>query len=515
MPRLLPILLTIQIFFNPLFSFAQEATQAPELLDIPVYLFTFGQDDIFAIVPLTDGLFIWAYVFSYNYNALGNITSSTSAGTYVYGSSTYANPHAATAVSSTVYTYDTNGNLTSDSLWTHTWDYRNRLTQSTKSGATSTYSYDHINTRVRLTTASTTLIEPSANYSTENGTAVKYIYVNGQLVATVRGSGASSTSYYIHSDHLGSLEKTTDSSSSIVELSDYYPYGSQRQNTGSPLDRKGFIGKDFDDSTGLSQLGARYFKSDVAKFISQDPIFWEVGVTKDGKSVLQNPQLQNSYSYANNSPITYSDPEGRMVFLGSRPVGGPVGLLGAHSYVYVVPNNPQTIGNIQGVNMSLPFTLGGYTDNQINLYKQANNSTDLAYAQAGYQSWSKSAYIKPLEGMTQEEFDRRVVESYNGLPNNISDSYGFSGQIQITGNPNSNNTATSILTGAGVDRARINQAQRQLGITTGKWIAGFGQPLGQASYSQAAQQQVVGILQQLVGLYQQLLTLQSSGNKSP
>jgi len=163
-----------------------------------------------------------------------------------------------------------------------------------------------------MTTASSTLIEPSANYSTENGTAVKHIYANGQLVATIRGSGASSTLYAIHTDHLGSLEKTTDSSSTIVELTDYYPYGSQRQNTGSLDDRKGYIGKDTDTDTGLSQLEARYYKSSVGRFMSQDPLFWNLPM-----EYLIDPQQQNSYSYARNNPITFSDPTGNATLMQS------------------------------------------------------------------------------------------------------------------------------------------------------------------------------------------------------
>ena len=202
MTRFLPIILVTQLLFSPFITSAQEATLPTEIFDVPIYFFASERGDILAITPLTYDLLIWAYAMPYS--------------------------------------YDNDGNLTSDSLWTHTWDYRNRLTQSTKSGATSTYSYDHANTRVKLQTTSSTTVIPTQFYSTEAGTAVKYIYANGQLVATIRGSGASSTSYYIHSDHLGSLEKTTDSSSTITELSDYYPYLSVRQDSGSIDDRKGF-----------------------------------------------------------------------------------------------------------------------------------------------------------------------------------------------------------------------------------------------------------------------------------
>lgn len=42
-------------------------------------------------------------------------------------------------------------------------------------------------------------------------------------------------------------------------------------------------------------------------------MFWEVGQTKDGRSILTNPQAQNSYSYSENNPIVKKDPGGRFV----------------------------------------------------------------------------------------------------------------------------------------------------------------------------------------------------------
>jgi RHS repeat-associated protein len=58
-------------------------------------------------------------------------------------------------------------------------------------------------------------------------------------------------------------------------------------------------------------LNARYYSPSQGEFISQDPVFWEVGLTSDGKSALANPQALNSYGYANDNPISGKDPSGR------------------------------------------------------------------------------------------------------------------------------------------------------------------------------------------------------------
>ena len=83
------------------------------------------------------------YSHTYSYSAIGNLLSG-SAGTYSYAhaSSSYANPHALlnlASASTTSYAYDTNGNLTGTSigstLISYTWDWRNRMTNTSSSTA--------------------------------------------------------------------------------------------------------------------------------------------------------------------------------------------------------------------------------------------------------------------------------------------------------------------------------------------------------------------------------------------
>jgi RHS repeat-associated protein len=68
-------------------------------------------------------------------------------------------------------------------------------------------------------------------------------------------------------------------------------------------------------------MQARYQNPIRGQFISQDPVFWAVGdpealkllANQDQQVYLLNPQQLNSYSYANNNPVTLSDPNGRIV----------------------------------------------------------------------------------------------------------------------------------------------------------------------------------------------------------
>ena len=58
-----------------------------------------------------------------------------------------------------------------------------------------------------------------------------------------------------------------------------------------------YIGEEYDEATKLSYLNARYYNPSQGQFTSQDPVFWEVNQTSQGRSVLANPQLQNAYLY--------------------------------------------------------------------------------------------------------------------------------------------------------------------------------------------------------------------------
>ena len=87
---------------------------------------------------------------------------------------------------------------------------------------------------------------------------------------------------------------------------------SDLENSGAGVEQSDYIGQVYDESTQMSYLNARYYQGSRGQFISQDPVFWEVGITKDGQNALIDPQSMNSYSYGGNNPIKNSDPTGRL-----------------------------------------------------------------------------------------------------------------------------------------------------------------------------------------------------------
>ena len=238
---------------------------------------------------------------------------------YSYARTGYANPHAATSVGGATYTYDNNGNVTAIGSLDYTWDWRNRLSSAERSGGgNTTYGYDHTGLRVFQATGSATTSYPSRYYnvasSSLTATTTKHIFSpDGTPLATVVGASTTATTTYLHPDHLGGTNVTTDEDAEVTQTLDYYPYGSQRIAPGSFSEQRRFIGEEYDPDTAFSYLNARYYEGGRGQFLSQDPVFWEIGQTQDGRLVLQNPQLQNSYSYAGNNPIVQKDPTGRLI----------------------------------------------------------------------------------------------------------------------------------------------------------------------------------------------------------
>jgi RHS repeat-associated protein len=123
--------------------------------------------------------------------------------------------------------------------------------------------------------------------------------------------------YIIHSDHLTGTNVVTDTNGDVVEVADYYPYGTERISSGSFEEQRKFAGTEYDSGTALNYMGARYYAGGKARFLSEDPVFLAVGSPelkqKTGlelQKYLENPQNLNSYSYTINNPLKHVDKSG-------------------------------------------------------------------------------------------------------------------------------------------------------------------------------------------------------------
>ncbi len=262
------------------------------------------------------------YNENYRYDALGNFTYFNAI-PYSYAGNTgtnYANPHAVTSVNSVAYTYDNNGNLTSDSTNSYLWDYRNEMVKAVTPSATNIYTYDHTGKRLTLYDGTVTTVTPNKYYDKDNSSATKRIYLGDMQVATILNG---TTETYFTPDHLNSTSYGVDSTGTVTQALDYYPFGKIRVNSGTTNEIHKYIGQRYDNDTGLNYLNARYYNSPIGRFTSQDPVHLFIGdpneiekLTKvKFEEILKDPQSLNSYSYAKNNPIINKDPEGEFAVL--------------------------------------------------------------------------------------------------------------------------------------------------------------------------------------------------------
>lgn len=105
---------------------------------------------------------------------------------------------------------------------------------------------------------------------------------------------------YYHSDLMGNVAAASDEGGNLLYRQRYAPYGKALMRTGQKL---GFRQHEYSEETYLIYMGARYMDPLVGRFIGPDPMSLF-------EAVEGNPRMINRYSFANNNPMNYTDPDG-------------------------------------------------------------------------------------------------------------------------------------------------------------------------------------------------------------
>jgi len=246
------------------------------------------------------------YGLSWNYDAWSNRVSQAANTTACSQSYPTIGPN--NQFTNAPYQYDAAGNMTADGNHIYAYDAENRLIK-VDGGATANYVYDATGRRAeKITPAGATeyLYDQSGDVVTEIGHAntptVYYIYLAGALVAEYENN----TTYFISKDHLGSSRIVTAMDGTVCDSIDYLPYG--EQISGGSCTTHKFTGKERDNESGLDNFQARYVGSNLGRFMSPDPRYFQT-------IMLVDPQQFNLYSYARNNPLRWVDPLGENLFL--------------------------------------------------------------------------------------------------------------------------------------------------------------------------------------------------------
>ncbi|WP_343238976.1 RHS repeat-associated core domain-containing protein [Streptomyces sp. SID9124] len=264
-----------------------------------------------------------AYWQSFAYDALGNRTKQTDHATTTAdtdATTTYTQPAPGTGLPhgvqqatvsggsndgrTSTFEYDKTGNTTKRTIGTTTqnltWDAEGHLATLTEAGRTSSYLYDADGNRLitRNADGSSVLTLPNGDQLNvaANGakTATRYYTHNGETVAIRTGNSIS----YLIGDHQGTAMTAISVGTLAITRRKQLPFGQLRSQQSTAFGNHGFVGGT-NDPTGLVHLGAREYDPILGRFLSVDPVI-----------DIYQPAQMNAYSYAHNTPLTLSDPDG-------------------------------------------------------------------------------------------------------------------------------------------------------------------------------------------------------------
>lgn len=230
------------------------------------------------------------------------------------------------------YSYDSNGNLTSDlnrEIELITYDSSNQPASiSFKNGASTIYSYNADKQKLRTvyntpqaaiapTTENDTIFKPQNSNIQSNINSPQFyrdycgniIYKDGKLerILTECGyiepngqNGLFKFRYFLH-DHLGNIRTVIDEQNTVLECNHYYPFGTPQGSSLNSQPYK-FGGKELDRMNGLDiyDFEARQYDSLLGRFTTIDPLcekYYDI----------------SPYAYCAGNPILYTDPTGEKI----------------------------------------------------------------------------------------------------------------------------------------------------------------------------------------------------------
>ena len=133
---------------------------------------------------------------------------------------------------------------------------------------------------------------------------VSIALLTGTLVSFSIQAQPTTTITYFHNDAAGTPMLATNEAGNVVWKENYRPYGEKVLNqaaNSNTTNKIGFAGKPFDNQTGLTYMGARYYDPVIGRFMGVDPVGFQEN----------NIHSFNRYAYANNNPLKYIDPDGK------------------------------------------------------------------------------------------------------------------------------------------------------------------------------------------------------------
>ena len=265
---------------------------------------------------LTGSQVTGAGLMSVTYSPDGNINTKTDAGSYTY------DPSKQNAVTSIT---GSNGTISlADQVITYNGN--NLATRIEEDNSSYAIYYNPLKQRIKTVCtpvggpAITRYYSGSYEKTITGSTVTETHYVSSPtgLVAILVKQGSAVQTYYVETDHLGSVTGIINTDKTYASRSSYDAWGRRRNpadwsynNIPTPvITDRGFTGHEHLDRFGLINMNGRMYDPVVGRFLGVDP-------------VVQAPdysQSYNGYSYCWNNPLKYTDPSG---YLAAVNTGDP------------------------------------------------------------------------------------------------------------------------------------------------------------------------------------------------
>ncbi|MEO6687855.1 MAG: RHS repeat-associated core domain-containing protein [Dokdonella sp.] len=291
-----------------------------------------------------------AHDSSWVIDAVGNRTSQTldgAASTYAYDVTDRLKT--ITGANAGTYSWDVNGALASRTqggvTTGYAFDAEHRLKSVTLSdGRVISYAYaadGNISQRSKsangTTTATRYLIDSNlgaaqvvAEYDAAGHASAVYVYGDELLLRIAQGRNT-----YYHHDGNGSIVALSDDSGATVQSYGYDAWGNVLESSGSDDNPYRYAGERVDPDTGLTYLRARWYDSQVGRFISGDKLGGQDKV----------PVSLNAYLYGNANPVSYVDPSGFQANLAEVSIDVGIVGIGATTAEFVTFNTALIAAN--------------------------------------------------------------------------------------------------------------------------------------------------------------------------
>jgi RHS repeat-associated protein len=180
----------------------------------------------------------------------------------------------------------------------YVWDQENRLYEASTRKQRIRYRYDALGRRISRYIVggkeNTKFTYDGNDVILDDNSGVITKYQNGLGIDNKLKMVTNGVSKYFLQDHLGSTTALTNSSGSVIESATYDSFGNA---TGNLSTRYQFTGREYDKDIGLTYYRARWYSSELGRFVSEDPIGFGGGDV-------------NLFGYVKSQPLKYRDPRG-------------------------------------------------------------------------------------------------------------------------------------------------------------------------------------------------------------